>query len=211
MALSVDKVFQFVQFVANKESRGWIAPAEFNIAAELAQIAVYSRLEAQFLSNKKIHNDMRPFLNKSGTLVPTGGLITYPNDFRHFITARDTTGTRITEYTQAEWGDALESTIIAPTSAYPACVLRSDGIEVYPITTQAIVEYVAKLTTVPTWGYTLVPAVTGRPVYSVGTSTQFEFEDNLFTEIATNILMNVGMNIGRESVAQYGMAFNKAA
>jgi hypothetical protein len=89
-------------------------------------------------------------------------------------------------------------------------VIRDDGIYVYPVSiTSAIsLEYIARLSTVPTWGYTLVPAVTGRPVYSVGTSTQFEFDDNLFTEIATNILMNVGMNIGREAVAQYGMAFN---
>jgi hypothetical protein len=65
MALSVDKVFRFVQFVANKESRGWVAPDEFNIAAEIAQIAVYSRLEAMFLANKKVHNDMRPFLKSA--------------------------------------------------------------------------------------------------------------------------------------------------
>lgn len=211
MALSVDKVFRFVQFVANKESRGWIAPAEFNIAAELAQIAVYSRLEAGFLNNKKVHSDMRPFL-KSAAFAVSGG--TPPHefaaDFRQFISALDSNGNDITELTQAEYTKAMNSTIIAPTTSYPACVVRDDGIYVYPasIVTNITVEYIAKLSTTPTWGYTVV---SGRPVYAVGSSTNFEFDDNLFLEIATYVLMNVGLNLGQEAVTQYGMAFNKAA
>lgn len=210
MALSVDKVFRFVQFVSNKESRGWVDPAEFNIAAELAQIAVYSRLEAAFISNKKVHSDMRPFLQSSDETI-AAGVVPFPTGFRQLIECRLATNDyTVTELTQAELAKALNSTIIAPTSSYPACVVREDGISIYPsnITGDVTVEFIAKLTTTPTWAYTLT---SNRPVYASGSSTDFEFDDNLFLEIATYVLMNVGMNLNQDAVTQYGMAFNQAA
>lgn len=208
MALDIDKTFRLVQFVANKESRGWVSPAEFNIAAELAQIAVYSRLENAFLVNKRIQSDMRPFLKMDG-VVHDGAKHAFPVDFRQLIRCRvEPTGQKIDEKTQAEYDDVADSSIVAPTTSYPICVVRNNGIYVYPgsIVSEITVEYIAKLTTVPTWAYTIV---NGRPVYDSGSSVDFEFDDNLFLEISTLILSNVGMNIKDEAVTQYAMAFNK--
>ena len=206
--LSVDKVYRFGQFVANKESRGWIDPAEFNIAAELAQIAVYSRLENGFIANKKIQSDMRPFLQTSTeTIVAT--ICPFPTGLRQLLECRMVTGGyTVTEYTQAEIGGAINSLITAPAATYPACVVRENGIAMYGATTgDVVVEFIAGLTTAPLWDYTLTGS---RPVYDASGSTQFEFEDNLFLEIAMLVLSNIGMNIGKEDVAQYGMAFNQA-
>jgi hypothetical protein len=215
MALNIDKTFRLVQFVSNKESRGWISPGEFNIAAELAQIAVYSRLESIFLSNKKIHNDMRPFLSMASASW-NDPEHSFPANFRQLISSRITSsGVTIDELTQAEYNDAIDSEIIAPTTSYPACVVRNDGIHVYPSSIQEpiTVEYIAKLSTTPTWNYTLNA---NRPVYATsggilgdGNSYDFQFDDNLFLEIATLILANVGMNIKEEAVTQYAMAFNQ--
>jgi hypothetical protein len=207
--LNVDKVFRFVQFVANKESRGWVSPSEFNIAAELSQIAVYSRLESMFLMNKKIHSDMRPFLEMES--MPNASPRAFPTNFRQLIDARISgTDVEVKELTQAEFGAVQNSSLLAPSAAYPKCVVRNDGIYIYPVTvTDAVIaEYISKLSTVPTWAYT-VP--TTRPVYDSGNSVDFEFEDNLFLEIAMLILANVGMNIKENAVTQYGMAFNQAA
>jgi len=207
MALDIDKVYRFVQFVSNKESRGWVSPAEFNIAAELSQISVYSRLESYFLANKKIHNDMRPFLAMES--MPNASPRAFPTSFRQLISARTAT-VRVPELTQAEFDDIEFSSFLAPTATYPKCVVRNDGIYIYPaaVTDSVIAEYISKLSTVPTWDYTIVSS---RPVYASGTSVDFEFDDNLFFEIATNILMHVGINIKDEMVTQYGTAFNKAA
>jgi len=208
-ALGVDKVFRFVQFVANKESRGWIAPEEFNIAAELAQIAIYSRLESQFLQNKKVHADMRPFL-RTQSISHSGSFHAFPTEFRQFLSGADTADNEIIELTLSELQAALASTITAPTTSYPICVVKDDGIYVFPqsITTNVTVHFIAKLDSAnpPEWGYTVV---SGRPVYASGSSTDFEFEDNLFLEIASLVLANTGMNIKDESVTQYAMTFNK--
>lgn len=209
MALSVDKVFRFVQFVANKEHRGWISPEEFNIAAELAQIAVYSRLESGYLANKKIHNDMRPFL-KSGVMSHNGTIFPWTGlpDLRQFIGGLTSTSKELVEWTQAEYNANINSAIIAPDVNYPRCVVRDDGISVLPasIITDITVDYIAKITNAPEWTYTVV---SNRPVYD-DAGTDFTFDDNLFLEIATNILMNVGMNLKDENVTQYGMSFNSA-
>ena len=205
--LSVDKVYRFAQFVANKESRGWVDPPEFNIAAELAQIAVYSRLENGFIANKKIHSDMRPFLQASSETI-AAAVLPFPTGFRQLLECRMVTGGyTVTELTQSEIAGALNSEIIAPSATYPACTVREDGIAMYGATTgDVIVEFIAGLTTAPLWDYTLT---SNRPVYDASGSTQFEFEDNLFLEIAMLVLSNIGMNIGKKDVAQYGMAFNK--
>jgi hypothetical protein len=204
--LSVDKVFQFVQFVSNKESRGWISPEEFNLAAELAQLEAYSKREAAYIASKQILNDIRPFIKKSGTLSPTAGIITYPTDLRHFVSARYVAGNvGIKEFTQGEWDGILDSTIVPMTAGYPGCIQRENGLEVSPATVDATIEYIAA-PTAPEWAYTVVSS---RPVYASGSSTDFGFDEFMFMEIAANVLMHVGLNIDKDSVAQYGAAFNQ--
>lgn len=209
MGLSVDKVYRFCQFVANKESKGWVSPLEFNISAELAEITVYSRLEAGFLSNKKIHSDMRPFLKKDVSLYSVTNHA-FPTGFRQLLGARISSNNKVVvELTQAELNDAMDSVIVAPSTAYPNCVVRDDGIYVYPatITDELTIEYISKIVTPPLWAYT---SPQGRPIYYAVGSDDFTLEDNLFIEISMLILANMGMNIGKESVTQYGMAFTKA-
>lgn len=211
-ALGVDKVYRFVQFVANKESRGWIDPAEFNINAELAQLAAYSKREAVFLASKVILNDMRPFMKNSSTITPTGaGLAAYPADLRHFVNAWiESDFQEIQELTQAELPAAMKSTVCSPSTAYPAGVQRDDGFQLYPISlgaTDIMMEYIAS-PTAPNWTYDLVLS---RPVYDATDPllVNFGFDEVLFIEIAMLILANCGVNLGMENVAQYGMAFNQ--
>jgi len=209
-ALGVDKVYRFVQFVANKESRGWIDPEEFNINAELANIVAFSKREAVFIQSKKILNDLRPFIKLSPAITPATGLCAYPSDLRHFTSGwMDADFEPITELTGAELGKAMISTIVLPTAAYPAGVQRDTGLQLYPTSISADIrmEYIAS-PTAPEWGYTVVGE---RPVYAVGSSTQFQFDEVMFLEIAMLILSNCGVNLGMENVAQYGMAFNKQA
>jgi len=212
MALNVDKVFRFVQFVSNKQSRGWVAPEEFNIAAELSQIAIYSKLENTFLANKKIHSDMRPFL-QSSTETILSDICPFPTGFRQLGECRIAQGgDLVTEYTQTEIGSILKSTIVQPSATYPACVVRDTGISMYGVTSgDVIVEFIAKLTTAPLWNYTIVNS---RPVYSEAGgvltptgSVDFEFDDNLFLDISSLIISEVGMNLKQEDVTQFGMTF----
>jgi len=221
-ALGVDKVYRFVQFVSNKESRGWIDPVEFNIAAELAQIASYAKREAEFMQTKQIGNDMRHFIRKVPLATSASGTISgFDATVRHIISLRYSASNRpIQELTQAELAYALASTITAPSLDYPAWVWRYDTassesvIQVYPTESTLLVdiEFLA-YPTAPLWNYEISNS---RPSYvetggviGDGDTVDFQFDEVLFLEIAMLILANCGVNLGMENVAQYGMAFNK--
>jgi len=201
MGLNIDKTYRLVQFVANKEHRGWLSPEEFNLAAEIAQLSLYSEKEAVFAGSKKILADMLPFVKKESKTPATGKAI-YPTDIRHFINAYiESSFKRLAELTQAELADAMDSEIITPSTEYPACVQRDDGLYVYPVAFVApvVIEYLAKPTT-PEWAYTVV---SNRPVYAVGSSTDFDFDEILFLEISSRILEHVGINLKDTELSQY--------
>lgn len=209
MGLSIDKTYKFIQFVANKQHRGWISPDEINLAAEIAQLSLYSEKEANFMITKKIGADMIPFKDRSGDLTPASGLITFPEDYRHLIRLYNkSTFQGIIEVTQAELPDIMTSSIIAPSTAYPIVVERSDGLQIYPITYSSvcIAEYLAKPSTVPSWGYTISG---GRPVHNPAGDVDFEFDEVLFKEISSRMLQYVGINLKDSEVAQFATMFQQ--
>jgi hypothetical protein len=211
MALSIDKVFRFVQFVSNKESRGWIAPEQFNLAAELAQLTLYSEKEAEYAETKKISVDMRPFLKtNSGTIA--AGVVPFSGapltDFRLPISARLVTGgTTVREMAENEADFIINSEIIPPTASYPRALYRNDGAYIYPTTLSGDVSFTyLSEPTVPTWAYTVV---SNRPVYASGSSTDFEFNEPMFLAIVSRILGHVGMNLKDTELAKYSVAFEE--
>ena len=212
MGMNINDAYKFIQFVASKESRGWISPAEFNLAAELAQLTLYSEKEAEFMATKKIGADMLPF-SVSAEVTPAAGKIAYPTSpdaFRHLLSVYNaTTFKRYDELTQAELADAMRSKIVTPTASYPAIVQREDFIYIYPTTVVdvSIIEFLKRPTT-PEWAYTIESS---RPVYDAGNSNNFDFDQILFLELAMRILQHVGVNIKDTEVAQYGMSFNNKA
>lgn len=73
--MTIDKVYQFVNFVANKEQRGAFTPAQFNMLAPIAQIEFISKVLGNeqllngrglppygFKSNRKIDTLLRPLV-----------------------------------------------------------------------------------------------------------------------------------------------------
>jgi len=211
MGLSIDKVFRFVQFVSNKQSRGWISPSEFNIAAELSQLTLYSEKEGEYAATKKLSVDLRPFVKTNqGAIV--AGVVSWSlaplNDFRYQISGRmATTGKTLKEIAENEADFIINSHIVMPTLNYPMVVYRDDGAYIYPssLTGNASFTYLAS-PTVPTWAYTLVSS---RPVYTAVGSVQFGFNDPMFMAIASRILSHAGMNLKDSELAQYSIAFEQ--
>lgn len=224
--LSIDKVFKFVQFVANKESRGWVSPEEFNIGAEVAQLSLYSELEATYKTNKASAALMRPFLKSTDAL--SGGSNDLAGDFRIAVNSwvADAEGDpvryiKVKEVDIDEIADYYHSSIVAPSVDYPIFFIDwntgsapevSKAIilpETFPYS--VIIKYL-KSPTAPLWNYELTTA-TGRPTYAStggllpgGISIDFEFDSSAFMEISSRVLQYVGINIDKEQVTQYAIA-----
>lgn len=206
-ALNVDKVFRFVQFVANKESRGWVSPAEFNIAAEIAQLTFYSELEGMYADTKQLAAFLRPFVNSS---VSNSDQANLPTNFRLIISpyiseGEDNEYLPIDELELGEVPARMTSTVKPPSAKYPIIFIRSEKTWVLPNTIVFSFDYLETPTTTPTWAYT---TTSGRPVYASGTSVNFQFDDAAFMEISKRILAHIGMNISKEEITQYAMASN---
>jgi hypothetical protein len=209
MALDIDKVFRFVQFVSNKEFRGWITPAHFNLAAELAQLTLYSEKEAEYAATKKLSVDMKPFLLKAAG-TPSSGVVAISGalaDFRFPISAYITATLKpVKEVDDSELPSILDSEILAPTSSYPIAVYYDTTISIYPADDVSVTFAFLKKPTTPLWDYTVVSS---RPVYASGTSVDFGFDEPMFLPIASRILSHVGMNLKDTELAQFGAAFEE--
>jgi hypothetical protein len=210
MGLNIDKVYRFVQFVSNKEFRGWVNPDEFNLGAEIAQLTLYSEFEAEYAATKKIATDMRPFLGDN-SVAPTAGAVLYSaidSDFRHPISAYKTSDYKpVTEIKEADLPKTLDSTIIAPTEDYPGVAYRDLSATIFPPSlTDEITFVYLKKPTVPDWVDT---GAGSRPIYDSGSSVDFDFEEPMFMQIASRILSHVGVNLKEEQLVQYGVAFQE--
>lgn len=61
--MTIDELYRFVQFLANKDQRGFIKPSEFNLAATRAQLDI---IEEKFKSENTHKNldDLAPVVEK---------------------------------------------------------------------------------------------------------------------------------------------------
>ena len=101
MAINIDNLYRFVQFIANKEQSGFIKPSEFNLATESAQMQLFMERysnPAQYQSGtgkartgynqtQKINDDLRIFIKRTTLGVDPSGLMMYPSDYLHFSSA----------------------------------------------------------------------------------------------------------------------------
>ena len=51
--MTIDELYKFIQFIANKEQRGFIKPSEFNMLAERAQIDLIHDRVARYKGKDK--------------------------------------------------------------------------------------------------------------------------------------------------------------
>jgi|TARA_Y100000004_G_scaffold187243_2_gene239773 hypothetical protein len=101
MAINIDEVYKFVQFVANKEQSGFIKPSEFNLAVDRAQMQFFMERynnpaeyqpgnpvpRVAYNQTQKVSDDLRQFIKRVTLPVNSDGLMNYPNDYLHFSSA----------------------------------------------------------------------------------------------------------------------------
>lgn len=101
MAINIDEMYRFVQFVANKEQSGFITPAEFNLASDRAQMQLFMERynnpaeyqpgrpipRVAYQQTQKISDDLRMFIKRIMLPVNANGMMNYPEDYIHFSKA----------------------------------------------------------------------------------------------------------------------------
>lgn len=224
MAVNINKVYQRVLFLANKEQRGYITPDEFNSFADQAQLEIFE----DYLSKKlgvqasgsmstdeygdamSIIDERLTYFDNSVEVTTKTALTTgatsengfaYPSDLfrlgvvRIGIRVADEVGNRDLAY-------LLSSPLTYPTANQPVYTRYEGGVLVFPETITAVEFDYLRRPSVPFWAHMAAP--TGEPIYNAAGSTDFELHPGEEDDLVYRILALSGVAIKAPDVTGFG-------
>ena len=222
--MTVDFVYQIMQFVINKSQNGYLTPDDFNNIINQAQYSYLDFLlgtfqsyqvgrpvsKVQFGMNESVRQSLTPFIDPPATLtIDVTGLAPYPGDYQQMDAMYTSTMNRIRFVPQHKLFSYLNS-VIDPVATNPIYLIESGGFRFYPNTTYnnitlgtALISYVQTPDTI-VWAST--PDSNGRLVYNTANSTDPEWYDLDMLEIISRALLMVGINLEAQAVSQYAQA-----
>ena len=217
--MTIDEIYKFVQFMANKEQRGFIKPSEFNMLAKRAQLDVLKERVGKaspsgsiigYKDSAQLSDELYPVTVFEASLTVSGDLFTFPADYLHFISLKY--GNNSVEMVSlGELNSRRESSLVDPSGRYPVGVIEASGIRVYTDTIgESNTNNDAKLTYIkkpsdPNWAYTIVNNI---EIYNSSDSTQITLSDSTHKEIANRILGYVGINLREAEIVQLSTSSN---
>ena len=131
--IDIDEMYRFVQFIANKEQSGFIKPSEFNLAAQQAQMQLFTEryghpseyslgnpipVTGGYAQSQKLQDDFNPFMmsdNFSGDIK----LNSLSCNYAHLISIHGSNNSRVKLVSLDEYGEMSTSQLVAPSSTYP--------------------------------------------------------------------------------------------
>lgn len=220
--ITIDQVYKFILFIANKEQRGDIPPAKFNNLAVIAQMEVISELLGNnenlnergvppygYRANRKTNESLRPLLKGPENIsIRTSGEFDYPYGFIWPDAFSKSDFNPITELQEDEYPFRKQSHIVPPTSDYPILIFRNPYgfIDPYNIGTFKL-SYLQRPPD-PEWAFN---TVSDEPIYNAGASVQFTLsQDFALIRIAMKILQYVGVNLSSGEISELGFLKDKS-
>ena len=214
--VDINKVYERVLFVANKEQRGYITPDEFNSYATQAQLEVF---EGYFI--KKFQTEQAPdttddysdiaanveekitFFDNTITIDGrTGNIYAYPENF-YRLALISVNGRMADEVSHKDLTYINLSPLTAPTATQPVFSRHEGGLTLYPLDyTGAITMTYVRKPVDPVWAYMDDPS--GEPIYNAAASTQFELHPSDEQDLVYKILTMAGVAIKQPDVSGYG-------
>jgi len=228
--VNINTVYQRVLTIANKEQRGYITPAEFNVLANQAQMDIFeqyfydlNQFDRIGSINETIYSDTVDILQekidhfekfRADVTMASGGVGTLPDYYRMgaLYHLKDGNYREIENVSQNQLHLYINSPLTAPTATRPIYIrtsgntqtLRERSIQVYPtsITSAVTCNYIARPATAR-WGFTIV---NDKALYNANSTytTHFELHESEETDLVVKILALAGIVIKDQLVAAYG-------
>ena len=214
ISMNVNDMYQICQFAINKAQNGYLTPSEFNLTINQAQVSYQDYLLGEFQQyqpgrpqarinysqNQNIRQRLTPLLATASLAVNAGtGAVAYPADYVQSDSLLTSTLQRV-RYTQQDSLYSYYNSTIDPVATNPIYMITSTGFQFYPITIGTVtLNYIKEAPSI-VWAYT---TVSGRPVYSSGTSVQPVWDNVDLLEIIARALKLIGLNLQDGQVQQY--------
>lgn len=211
--MNVNDMYRICQFAVNKAQNGYLTPSEFNLTINQAQVSYqdyllgefqqyqYGRPQARvnYSQNENIRQRLSPLITSSTLTINGSGEAAYPPDYVQADTIITTAFNRV-RFVQQDALYSYYNSQIDPIATNPIYLLEPTGFQFYPVTLgSAILTYIKDAPEI-VWGYT---TVSGRPVYSSGTSVQPVWDNVDLLEIIARALKLIGLNLQDGQVQQY--------
>lgn len=229
--LSVDKVYQFVNFIANKEQGvSYLSPDQYNLSARYGFLEFIQDKYRVFESTQNI-TDMLDDIKAQTFISSTTNTFSMPDDYMHFDAAYYaykyvSNGEQNTKYAdiavmssaQVNW--RRQSEFEQPTELFPVAYFVDNQMVVLPKTITSITLNYIRTPLIPFWNYVIT---SGEPVYAAtggvdtnpnsgvtaGNSTDFECPEYCLVELSGYILKYLGISIKDADIASSYQAFLK--
>ena len=227
MAVSVDRVYQTVLALANKEQRGYITPQEFNLFANHAQMDIFEQYFYDLNQFKRVpgnsvrYSDIVTVIEDKleifKTSVPiTGSLydlsnsnsdmvFTMPEDVYRIdkIRGRKSVGgssmRQVEKLTETRLRLAQDASLTRATEHNPTCYLRgTQNLVVFPNTIDYINLLYIKKPTLPNWTYVVV---NDKALWN-GNGVDFEVHKSEEQNLVVKIAKLAGISMKDTTLAQ---------
>lgn len=213
--VSVDKVYQRVLAILNKENRGYMTPQEYNLLANQAQLEIFEQYFydlSQYNRRGEINNEYGNIIKnikekidlfkiENYNLSISSGKYNLPSDLYRLGTVQynynEVEGISTNEYVYIN-----KSPLTKPTISYPVYVRDGNSISVYPTSISSTIQisYVKKPLEV-NWTYF---EVNGTALYNASADDHqnFELHSSEETALVNKILTYAGLVIKQADIVQ---------
>jgi len=223
--MDIDKVYDFLKYLADKDQSGNITPKEFNLSIDRAfsewTMKSYNNLKDNnqtktgWQKNQKVTDDLKFLLvRKEFSSIGDDGKLTLPSDYLHLSSLvynykiEEDGGTSVSPgkvdiVNDNEISSFLGSSIYSKrikSKKYVIAAFYKDHIQIYPKNIGVVdFTYLRKPIT-PYWAFTVV---NGRPVYNSADSIDLEAPDEVVNEIVMMCASYLGINLREPQLIQY--------
>lgn len=227
MALNINDVVFFLNFLGNKNQSGAISPEEINSAAAFVNLDILNQkiglpeeyrygapaARQGWQITQRMTDDLRFFVKKAVLSKNANGFFLYPVDYAAFSSARyrnvqnQPVGNPIVQkkwievVTDAELNLRLNSAIQPPDLDYPVMAYYDGGMQVFPAQVSQIELTYIRYPVQPVWGYTL--SANDEPIYDPVTSVQIEYPESMYPNFAVRMARYLGINIREDDFVNY--------
>ena len=205
---NINDIWNFINFVTNKYSNGYVSPNEVSQSLDIAQNMLWNN----YIGKRNNGNELalialQPFYNNTSVTSNSVGLALYPSlwaETQGIYIDSPSKKKSIRQVLHNEVDYALRSAIY-PIAEYPRYLEQKTGVQLYPsVTTIVDWHYLSKPTT-PVMGYT----VTGNEVvYNPITSVQLQFATQYWSEVIALALQDIGVNLANPEVSALVSSLN---
>jgi hypothetical protein len=156
-------------------------------------------------------DDIKPFKSYDPAYSCPAGLLPYPSDYAHrdqmiynLATIIDGVNTTIPKKVEvlreSQAVDRLGNYTKSPTTTHPIAVVRSEGIQIYPVTITSVDFSYYRWPIDPVFAYT---QYTGYITYDAVNSTEFEYPQDCHLDLVRMMLEMVGVRLREGDIVQY--------